>query len=54
MTNPPALGVANAQTQTDMAVLGWASVYPLAMIFKVLFVQMLVPILYALYMAGQR
>ncbi len=54
MTNPPALGVANAQTQTDMAVLGWASVYPLAMIFKVLFVQLLVPVLYALYMAGQR
>jgi putative transport protein len=46
MTNPPGLGAANAQTETDLPALSYASVYPVALIFKILIAQVLVEILY--------
>ncbi len=45
MTNPPGLGSANAQTETDLPALSYASVYPVALIFKILIAQGLVEIL---------
>ncbi len=39
MTNPPGLGAANAQTETDLPALSYASVYPVALIFKILIAQ---------------
>jgi putative transport protein len=42
MTNPPGLAAANSQTSTDLATLSYASVYPVALIFKILFAQLLV------------
>jgi putative transport protein len=45
MTNPPGLAAANNQTATDQATLAYASVYPAALIFKILFAQILVTIL---------
>jgi putative transport protein len=45
MTNPPGLSAANKQTVTDQATLAYASVYPAALIFKILFSQLLVLIL---------
>jgi len=45
MTNPPGLSAANKQTTTDLATLSYASVYPAALIFKILFAQILVLIL---------
>jgi putative transport protein len=42
MTNPPGLGAANAQTETDLPALSYASVYPVALIFKILLAQVLV------------
>lgn len=45
MTNPPGLGAANAQTETDMPTLYYASVYPVALIFKILLAQVLVAVL---------
>lgn len=52
MTNPPGLGAATAQTDTEMPAVAYASVYPVAMIFKVLFAQFLVQILYKLTHGG--
>ena len=46
MTNPPALGAANAQTETDLPTLSYASVYPVALIFKILLAQALVEVLW--------
>jgi putative transport protein len=45
MTNPPGLSAANAQTETDLPALSYASVYPVALIFKILLAQGLVEIL---------
>jgi len=45
MTNPPGLGAANAQTETDLPALSYASVYPVALIFKILLGQILVEVL---------
>jgi putative transport protein len=45
MTNPPGLAAANNQTNTDLATLAYASVYPVSLIFKILFAQILVTIL---------
>jgi putative transport protein len=45
MTNPPGLSAANRQTVTDQATLAYASVYPAALIFKILFAQILVLVL---------
>ena len=41
MTNPPALGVASSQTDTDLPTLAYASVYPVALIFKILVAQVM-------------
>jgi putative transport protein len=46
MTNPPGLAAANNQTSTDLATLSYASVYPVALIFKILFAQLLVLVLF--------
>lgn len=48
MTNPPALGAASGQTRTDLPLLSYASVYPVALIFKILLAQVLVQALAAL------
>ena len=45
MTNPPGLSAANNQTTTDLSTLAYASVYPAALIFKILFAQILVLVL---------
>ena len=45
MTNPPGLGAANAQTETDLPSLSYASVYPTALIFKIILAQILVEVL---------
>ncbi|MBN2549323.1 MAG: hypothetical protein JXB15_09205, partial [Anaerolineales bacterium] len=42
MTNPPGLGAANAQTDSDLPTLSYASVYPVALIFKIVLAQLLV------------
>jgi putative transport protein len=44
MTNPPGLGAANAQTDTDLPAVSYASVYPVALIFKILLAQVLVQV----------
>ncbi len=46
MTNPPGLGAANAQTESDLPTLYYASVYPMALIFKIVLAQILVEVLY--------
>ena len=45
MTNPPGLGAANTQTRSDLPTLAYASVYPVALIFKILIAQILVLVL---------
>ncbi|MEJ5252245.1 MAG: hypothetical protein HPY54_05315 [Chthonomonadetes bacterium] len=45
MTNPPALGAAASQTDTDLATLAYASVYPVALIFKILVAQIMLKVL---------
>lgn len=45
MTNPPGLGAANAQTDSDLPTLSYASVYPVALIFKIVLAQLLVEVL---------
>lgn len=45
MTNPPGLGAANAQTDSDLPTLSYASVYPVALIFKIVLAQFLIEIL---------
>ncbi|MBI5533618.1 MAG: hypothetical protein HY898_12940 [Deltaproteobacteria bacterium] len=42
MTNPPGLGAANGLTRTDAPTLAYASVYPVALIFKIILAQVLV------------
>jgi putative transport protein len=44
MTNPPALSAASSQTSTDLPTLSYASVYPVALISKILLVQFLVQV----------
>lgn len=44
MTNPPALNAASSQTSTDLPTLSYASVYPVALISKILLVQFLVQV----------
>ena len=46
MTNPPALEASTAKSKTNLPSLAYASVYPEALIFKILFVQILVLILF--------
>ena len=46
MTNPPGLGAANAQTRSDLPTLAYASIYPVALIFKILIAQVLVTVLH--------
>lgn len=48
MTNPPGLGAANAQTESDLPTLSYASAYPVALIFKILLAQLLVEVLHGL------
>jgi putative transport protein len=48
MTNPPGLGAANTQTDSDLPTLAYASVYPVALIFKIVLAQFLVEILHRL------
>jgi putative transport protein len=45
MTNPPGLGAANAQTETDLPTLSYASAYPVALIFKIVLAQLLAALL---------
>ncbi|RPI33297.1 MAG: hypothetical protein EHM70_06450 [Chloroflexota bacterium] len=45
MTNPPALGAANNRTETELPTLAYASVYPVALIFKIVIAQLLVEVL---------
>ena len=45
MTNPPALAAASNQTETDLPALSYASTYPVALIFKILLIQVLIEIL---------
>lgn len=45
MTNPPALDAAQSQAETDLPTISYASVYPGALIFKILIAQALVEIL---------
>lgn len=45
MTNPPALGAACSQTDTDIPTLAYASVYPVALIFKILVAQLMLKVL---------
>jgi putative transport protein len=45
MTNPPALEAAQAQAETDLPTVAYASVYPVALIFKILLAQLLVEVL---------
>jgi putative transport protein len=45
MTNPPALAAANHQTVSDLPTLYYATVYPVALIFKILLAQILVQVL---------
>lgn len=45
MTNPPGLSAAQSQAETDLPTISYASVYPAALIFKILLAQLLVEIL---------
>ncbi len=45
MTNPPGLSAANARTDSELPTLSYASVYPVALIFKIILAQLLVGIL---------
>jgi putative transport protein len=45
MTNPPALAAANSQTTSELPTLYYATVYPVALIFKILLAQILVQVL---------
>ncbi|HEY3268209.1 MAG TPA: TrkA C-terminal domain-containing protein [Armatimonadota bacterium] len=53
MTNPPGLKAASDQTETEIPAVAYASVYPVAMIFKVLTAQFLVQILWRLVGTGR-
>jgi putative transport protein len=41
MTNPPALAAASAQAETDLPALTYASIYTVALIFKIVTAQVL-------------
>jgi putative transport protein len=41
MTNPPALNAANMKSKTDLVNLSYASIYPLALIFKIIIAQII-------------
>jgi putative transport protein len=45
MTNPVGLEAANAQTEAELPVLSYASIYPVALIFKIVLAQILVEVL---------
>jgi putative transport protein len=45
MTNPPALNASQSQAETDLPTVAYASVYPVALIFKILIAQVLVEVL---------
>lgn len=45
LTNPPGLAAAQKQTETDLPTLTYASVYPVALIFKIFMAQILVEVL---------
>jgi putative transport protein len=45
MTNPPGLDAVNTRTDSDLPALSYASVYPVALIFKILLAQLLVGVL---------
>ncbi len=45
LTNPPGLGAATAQTESDLPMISYASVYPAALIFKIVLAQILVEVL---------
>lgn len=45
MTNPPGLAAANAQAETDLPALIYASIFPVALIFKIIMAQVLVTVL---------
>jgi putative transport protein len=45
LTNPPGLAAANAQTETDLPTISYASIYPVALIFKIVLAQLLVEVL---------
>ncbi|MGE5224565.1 MAG: aspartate:alanine exchanger family transporter [Omnitrophica WOR_2 bacterium] len=45
MTNPPGLSAANEQTETELPTVAYASVYPVALIFKIVLAQILVEVL---------
>jgi putative transport protein len=45
MTNPPGLSAANSRTESDLPALAYASVYPMALIFKIVIVQLLAEVL---------
>ena len=49
MTNPPGLAAANSQTTTGVPTLAYASVYPVALIFKIILAQVLVELLHILH-----
>jgi putative transport protein len=49
MTNPPALEASTSKSKTNLPSLAYASVYPAALIFKILFVQILVLILFRFF-----
>jgi putative transport protein len=49
MTNPPGLGAANAQTESDLPAISYASLYPVALIFKILVAQGLVEVLIKIF-----
>ncbi|NMC64017.1 MAG: YidE/YbjL duplication, partial [SAR324 cluster bacterium] len=45
MTNPPSLGAAQAQTESELPVLAYASAYPIALIAKIIIAQILIEVL---------
>ena len=45
MTNPPGLAAANSHTHVALPTLAYASVYPVALIFKIIMAQVLIEIL---------
>ena len=45
MTNPPGLGAAQSQAESDLPTVSYASVYPAALIFKILLAQVLIEVL---------
>jgi len=45
MTNPPSLGAAQSQTESELPVLAYASAYPVALISKIIIAQILIELL---------